>query len=155
MKEKVIYKIEPIEIFNLLLRLTSIVAIILMAINFKVNPLAFSIFSLFALLVFAMTSTSHLFIYENRFVIEHRSVFKFLNKKCTYKFEEIESVEYSKGFFNPLNLISYTYGTNKEKEYVINYKNGKEEEYIRIIGSKSNAIQAMQIMNKLINNQIR
>ncbi len=153
MKKDVIYKVEPFELVPYLWRILSVTAIIVMIINFEINPLAFSIFSGIALIILGLSATSHLFIYPDRFEIEFRRLFKFLNRKYIYNFTEIESIEYSKGFFNPLNFIEYIPGTNKDREYIINYNNEKEPESIGIIGSKSKAIEAMEIMNKQIEMQ--
>lgn len=150
MKDNVIYKIEPIELITYFLRLFAVTALVLMIINFKINPLAFSIFSGIAIIILGLSATSHLFIYPDKFVIELKRPFRFFNRKYIYKFDEIESIEYSKGFFNPLNLIEYIPGTNKPREYVINYIDERESENVGIIGSRSKAIEAMEIMNKLI-----
>jgi len=151
MNNKVIYKIESIVLITYLARLFFVTVIILMVINFKINPVAFSILSTISFILLSLTSTSHLFIYHDKFEIEFRRLFSFLNKKIVYKFEELASVEFSEGYYNPMNLIFYVAGTNKRSEFIINFKDNREPDNFGIIGSKSKALKALDIMNKIIN----
>lgn len=117
-----------------------------MIVNFKVNEIAFSIFIVVLLLFILISSTSYLFVYDDCFEIGYERIIKKFNSKTIYYFKDIKSIEYSKSSFNLLNLIEYVPGTNKQKEFIIKYKDGSEE-YLGIIGSKRKAIQAIEIIN--------
>lgn len=150
MKEKILFKIQPIEIFVYSIRLFLLVLIIFFIKSFRINELLFSILIGFSIILFFLTGTRELFIFEDRFEIHFNRLINYFSSIDIYKFEELENVSYSKGFFNPLNLIVSMYGTNKQKEILIKFKDQRDDQYIAIVGTKKKTIEAIIIINEKI-----
>jgi hypothetical protein len=150
MENKPIYKVEPLDISVYFFRFIFLGVIFLCIINFNLNNIAFSIFIGVSILFILLSSTSYLFVYNDRFEILQKRIIKPLSSKYIHKYDEISSIEYSRSLFNPLNLVYYMPGTNKPKEYRITYLAENKEEYIRIIGSKKQALETIEIINKEI-----
>jgi len=144
-----IHKIEPLNLGVVLLRLFFLGVIFLCIINFKINNVLFSVFICISVLIILFSATSRLCVYDNRFEIIHKRLIPF-SSKIIYKYEDISSLEYSRSFFNPLNLIYALPGTDKQKEFIIKYKEKNKEENVRIIGTKKQAVEAINIINKEI-----
>jgi hypothetical protein len=103
-----------------------------------------------ALTIIIFSGSATMFVFEDRFEIRSSAFLKVLNKKQIYFYKDLEYIEYSKAELNPMNLVYYVPGTNKENEYLIKYKEGKKEKYIRKIGGKEQSIQAIRLINKKI-----
>ncbi|OFX59372.1 MAG: hypothetical protein A2046_01360 [Bacteroidetes bacterium GWA2_30_7] len=150
MKNTILHKIESNKLLIYFIRLILLIVFGIVAYNFKINPFAFSILLSSIFIVFNFTAIAYLIVYYDRFEIEIRRPLKLFNTYQSYKFEEIESIQYNKSSYNPLNLIVHVSTTKKDREYILTFKNEKKQEYIRIVGSKRQALEAMHFINKLI-----
>jgi hypothetical protein len=150
MKEKIIFKIQPNYIFVYSIRIILLLLIIYFIKSFRSNESLFSIFIGFSIILFFLTGTRKLYIFEDRFEIHFNRLINYFSSIEIYKFEKLENVSYSKGFFNPLNLLVYMYGTNKQKEILIKYKDQSDDQYIAIVGTKKRTIEAIKIINEKI-----
>lgn len=93
--EEIIYRTSP-EIFDNVVRVVSVPAVILLAINFQINPVAFSLMIVFFISLFLFTATKKITIRENDFII---STYRIVSKnQLSFSYEDVREIKYKTGW---------------------------------------------------------
>lgn len=153
MKEKIIYKIIPFELFTYILRILCVPAIILLLYNYKENPIAFSILMLVPLGILLLSRTSRAILTCDYLLIEHSNLLKRFSKVIRVSISSIESVEYDKEYDPPgWGFLPMGYVIPKDARLNIKLKDSSLITQTQI-GSKSQFITLFDELNRLVNSQ--
>lgn len=108
----ILYKTRTPEIFTNLLRLLSLIGIVYFTINLSYNPIVFTVFILLLSIYFLLSETKKIIVKDKQFEILYTRFLFFFNKKKSFAYSDIESINYKTGlllktilFFPFLDLL--------------------------------------------------
>lgn len=150
MEKEVLFKHQPIPIFERIIQLLCLLLIVRISFLYPLNPLLSIIIILFLSFVFFLVGERRTIVTEDQIVIRYFHLLGVYDKKRVIELSDIEIVDYDKpGTFYLALILGGSESARKRGKLIFKYKDGTFEQMV--LGMpRSRQLEMFQLLEELV-----